>query len=61
VNQNEREQIEAISDSLKGVASILQKMSYTNDAYMWNDYALHLLFEKVSDCVEELDSACGEK
>lgn len=54
--------LENVTNALKGVASVLATMSEVSGGSMiWNEWALHILYEDVRECVEELESIVYEK
>lgn len=56
-------ELEKVTNSLKGVASVLSTMSEVPDGSMiWNEWALHLLYKEVAENIEKLEEmAYGEK
>lgn len=50
-------QLEKITNSLKGVASVLSTMSEVPDGSMiWNEWALHLLYKELAENIEKLEA-----
>lgn len=48
--------MEEITNSLKGVASVLSTMSEVpNGSMIWNEWALHLLYKELAEDIEKLE------
>lgn len=59
-NNMNNEELETISNSLKGVSSILLMMSEAPDGSMiWHEWSLDLLYREVNSCVERLGKLNG--
>ncbi len=55
-------ELEKITNSLKGVASVLSTMSEIPDGSMiWNEWALYLLFKELSEIIYKLEDILQEK
>lgn len=56
MRNEELEKLETISNSLKGVCSILLMMSEAPDGSMiWPEWSMDILYKEVSGCIEKLD------
>lgn len=49
-------EIEKVTNSLKGVASVLSTMSEVPEGSMiWNEWALHLLYKELKENIKKLE------
>lgn len=55
-------EVEKITNSLKGVASVLSTMSEVPEGSMiWNEWALHLLYKELDENIRKLEEIANCK